>query len=130
MRIIGVDTDKRVCEACACPFCVRDTNGSYTHGERLGSQTQWHTHELRYVNGVVADVWEGVAVSQNKQGANMQGEDDGFALATTIAFSPDHKTPLFVNISHPLWIQTAATITDFTPTAPNSNFDIPASCPQ
>ena len=26
-RSIGRDTDERICLACGCPFCVRDTNG-------------------------------------------------------------------------------------------------------
>jgi len=118
-RIIGKDVDRRICEACSCPFCVRDTNGSFTHGEQSPSKTQWETVEDIEVQGVDVRVWRGRAISAR----------DDYALQTSIAYSSvDHSTPLFVNVSHPLWLQTAARIDNFTNSINGSDFAIPTSC--
>jgi len=118
-RVIGKDVDRRICEACGCPFCVRDTNGSFTHGEQFPSNTQWDTVEDIGIQGVDVRVWRGRAVSARED----------YALQTSIAYSSlDYRTPLFVNVSHPLWLQTAARIDNFTHVINSSDFAIPPSC--
>merc|ERR1719204_163751 len=64
-RKIGEDVDKRICEACGCPFCVRDTNGTFTHGENSGSMTSWESKENKILNGVDVIVWNGRAQSNS-----------------------------------------------------------------
>jgi NAD(P)H dehydrogenase (quinone) len=118
-RVIGKDVDRRICEACSCPFCVRDTNGSFTHGEQFPSKTQWENVEDIEIQGVGVRVWRGRAISARED----------YALQTSIAYSSvDHSTPLFVNVSHPLWLQSAARIDNFTRRINNSDFAIPPSC--
>jgi len=121
-RKIGQDVDKRICEACGCPFCVRDTNGTFSHGEESGSITGWQSKEKKIIEGVEVTVWTGRAQSTAAAGQK------SFDLETTIAYSRDGTTPLFVNVSHPLWVQTAARIDGFTNDIDKSHFDIPQGC--
>ena len=119
-RKIGIDVDARICEACGCPFCVRDTNGTFSHGEASGSVTLWQSKEQTKVSGMDAIVWKGRARSS--------ANGKSFDLETSIAYSINEKTPLFVNVSHPLWVQTAARLDGFTNDIDPSHFDIPQSC--
>ena len=121
VRTIGVDSDGRICSACACPFCTRDTNGTYTHGQFSMSRVDWAAPKRTMIRDIEVDVWVGDAVSLAKV-------DNNFALQTTVAFLPDGRTPAFVNVTHPLWIQTSATITNFKSAVPSDSFDIPAVC--
>jgi NAD(P)H dehydrogenase (quinone) len=52
VRTIGVDTDVRICRACACPFCTRDTNGTYSHGEYQQSKVEWEVAERKTINNI------------------------------------------------------------------------------
>lgn len=122
-RLIGRDVDARICGACGCPFCVRDTNGTYSHGERSNSVTEWGAKTRMIIGGHEVDVWKGTASSTGSGGA------EPFALGTNVAFFPDGITPAFVNVSHPLWVQTAASFEDFTTDVDNAEFGIPDNCP-
>jgi len=118
-RVIGTDVDARICEACSCPFCVRDTNGSFSHGEQYPSKTQWESSVDMTIQGVNVKVWRGKAVSAVQN----------YALHTSIAYSAeDPSIPVFVNVSHPLWLQTAARIDNFSRVIDDSVFTIPSSC--
>eukprot|EP00912_Choanoflagellata_sp_UC4_P000871 UC4_evm1s539 len=103
-RKIGRDVNSRICDACGCPFCVRDTNGSFTQREQWNpdllppSASTGHKHE-----NIEVTVWSGRASSS----ANSAGKT--FDLETTIVYVKDPKTnlydiPVHVNITHPLWI--------------------------
>jgi hypothetical protein len=67
------------------------------------------------------DVWTGQAVSTATTNSN-------FALETVVAFLPDGITPVYVNVTHPLWIQTSAAIRNFSNILPDGVFDIPEAC--
>lgn len=122
-RIIGKDVDARICEACSCPFCVRDTEGAFTHGEQFPSKTVWQSKERKLVFGRDVNVWTGVSVSSEKNAGHE------YALSTSIAYSTDgESTPLFVNVTHPLWVQTEARIDKFSHTIDDRVFDIPEGC--
>ena len=118
VRRVGVDVAARVCAACGCPFCVRDTNGTYSHGEHRGATTAWQKPARAVIDGESLNVWRGTATSQG-------GEH--YALSTGLAFTLD-GTPRFVNVSHPLWIQTAARVDGFERSVPDDAFDVPPSC--
>lgn len=118
-RTIGIDVSDRICKACGCPFCVRDTNGTFSHGEDAASSTVWNAAEKRVVAGESVNVWTGRASSQ--------GSESAFDLETTVAYNADGK-PLFVNVSHPLWVQTAARIDHFTNDIDQNEFTIPDEC--
>ena len=104
-RTIGKDVNARICSACGCPFCVRDTNGTYTTGEVAGQKTKtvWQTPVRTFLDGRNLLVYKGRA-----QGSG------SFDLETTVAFDSDSGFPVAVNVSHPLWITTAAKIDGFT----------------
>eukprot|EP00404_Azadinium_spinosum_P000849 CAMPEP_0180415716 /NCGR_PEP_ID=MMETSP1036_2-20121128/70_1 /TAXON_ID=632150 /ORGANISM="Azadinium spinosum, Strain 3D9" /LENGTH=603 /DNA_ID=CAMNT_0022420541 /DNA_START=70 /DNA_END=1882 /DNA_ORIENTATION=- len=119
-RSIGQDVDARICEACSCPFCVRDTNGTFAHG-KLPSTTEWSKPVRKQIGGADVLLWSGVARSS--------GQGETFPLQTSIAYAAaDATTPLFVNVSHPLWVQTAARIDNFSRSIPPGIFDIPQGC--
>jgi len=121
-RVIGRDVDKRICEACGCPFCVRDTEGTFTHGEQYPSKTVWNSKERTKIYGRDVYVWKGVAVSSDKEGQS-------YALSTSVAYgAADLSTPMFVNVTHPLWTQTQATIDYFSHEIDEHDFDIPDAC--
>jgi len=121
-RVIGRDVDKRICEACGCPFCVRDTQGTFTHGEDYPSQTVWNSKERTEIFGHDVYVWKGVAVSSVKEGQS-------YALSTSIAYlAADPSIPVYVNVTHPLWTQTQATVDHFTHEIDEHDFDIPDAC--
>ena len=120
VRTIGVDADARVCEACGCPFCVRDTNGSYTHGQKEPGTTAWDAPYYGSVGGETLTMWRGTARGRG-------ADEGGFALTTELGFRAD-GTPAHVNVSHPLWVATKARIDNFVPTAPDSAFDVPPTC--
>jgi len=117
-RVIGKDADPRICEACSCPFCVRDTNGSFTHGQQYPSKTHWTEKQDLRIMDVDVSVWRGKALSK----------DSNYALFTSIAYTRDSLVPVFVNVSHPLWIQTAAHIQGFKKEIDFRVFDVPRSC--
>jgi len=119
-REIGVDSPARICEACGCPFCVRDTNGTFSHGETSGSTTQWQSKEPKMINGVDVMVWTGRAESSTG--------GESFDLETSIAYSTTDMTPMFVNVSHPLWVETSAQLDQFSNSIETADFDIPDSC--
>ena len=120
MRTIGVDADARVCEACGCPFCVRDTNGSYTHGQKEPGTTAWDAPYYGSVGGETLTMWRGTARGRG-------ADEGGFALTTELGFRAD-GTPAHVNVSHPLWVATKARIDNFVPTAPDIAFEVPPTC--
>ena len=120
-RLIGKDVDKRVCEACACPFCVRDTNGRYSHGQYASSSTVWAPPANLTVGAEILQVWRGTATAAGSR----HGGD--FALTTDLGFRLD-GTPVLVNVSHPLWVQTQARVQHFQRSVPTGTFDIPPSC--
>lgn len=119
-RVIGRDVDSRICEACSCPFCVRDTNGSFTHGEQYPSKTLWEEKDELRIMDIDVSVWRGRALSS----------DGKYALFTSIAYTRDslHPVPVFVNVSHPLWMQTAAYIQGFKQEIDFHVFDVPDIC--
>jgi len=118
-RVIGRDVDNRICEACSCPFCVRDTQGKFSHGGKYPSKIVWESKETMNVLGAQAIVWQGRSVNAVEQ----------FALQTRIAYSIESPSvPIFVNVSHPLWVQTSARIDSFSHVIDNDAFDIPAKC--
>jgi hypothetical protein len=118
-RVIGRDANARICEACSCPFCVRDTQGKFTHGEKHPSKTVWESKRSMNVMGTQAIVWQGKAVSAI----------ESFALQTTIAYSAENPSvPIFVNVTHPLWVQTSARISNFSDAISDHAFDIPSKC--
>lgn len=121
-KLIGRDVDERICGACGCPFCVRDTQGSYTHGENSGAINRWTGPTREVLAGITVDVWTGTAEST---GSGAQP----FTLATSVAFLPDGVTPAFVNVSHPLWVQTAASVVDFNTVVSEDVFLVPKGCP-
>ena len=73
------------------------------------------------LDGVEVDVWSGVAESTSAS--------TPFALATVVGFLPDGVTPVLVNVSHPLWVQTSAKIDHFSTNVSDSDFGIPDGCP-
>ena len=85
-------TALRNCDAflLGCPFCIRDTNGSYSHGEDSGATNKWTGPNRQTIDGVEVDVWNGVAVSTSST--------TPFALGTAVGFLPDGVTPAFVNV--------------------------------
>ena len=64
-------------------------------------------------------MWHGTVVARN-------GHDE-YALSADLAFDLD-DTPLLVNVSHPLWTQSAARVEYFTRHVPDETFAIPRSC--
>jgi len=120
-RIIGVDTNVRICAACGCPFCVRDTNSTWSHSEGVnGTTTKWDPPTtFRDIDGTDLTLYKGVAVSESAS--------TDYALQTTVAFNADHL-PVLINVSHPLWMTTAARIEDFSSTLPKDVFNIPDDC--
>ena len=123
-RKIGRDTDPRVCLACGCPFCVRDTNGTFSAGDgHTPTVTAWQAPRVTTIDGKECLVFEGRA-----QGDKSGGQS--FDLETSIAYDlRDSTIPVFVNISHPLWISTRAAISNFRRTVPDGIFDVPQNCP-
>eukprot|EP01052_Picozoa_sp_SAG31_P011149 SAG31_NODE_626_length_13460_cov_14.387517_4_plen_320_part_00 len=114
-RVVGADLDPRVCEVCSCPFCIRDTNGTYPN-------TTWDViHSQRKVDGVDAYVWTGHQSS---------GQDDSHRVS--VAFVANRNTgelePFATNISDQLWVTSRAKILDYQPTADGSKFIIPDKC--
>lgn len=119
-RHIGRDVDARICSACGCPFCVRDTNGTFAaSGVRTDeTQTLWQRPQSRFVAGRDVIVYSG-----RSQGTG------SFDLETAIAYDArDGTTPVFVNISHPLWVSTSARIDDFTRNVDMRLLDVPDNC--
>ncbi|KAH8067364.1 hypothetical protein JL720_12401 [Aureococcus anophagefferens] len=55
------------------------------------------------------------------------GGSDDYSLKYDLAFDDDGH-PAFVNISHPLWISTAARVDGFTRDVAGDAFDIPRGC--
>ena len=54
-----------------------------------------------------------------------------FALATSVAFDPDWAVPMFINVSHPLWVTTAASVEGYsTDVNVTEAFAIPLKCPR
>jgi hypothetical protein len=123
-RNIGRDTDPRICRACGCPFCVRDTNGTFSAGDgHTPTTTAWQVPRLETIDGKECIVFDGRA-----QGDKSGGKS--FDLETSIAYDArDSTVPVFVNISHPLWISTRAAISNFRRTVPDGIFDVPDNCP-
>merc|ERR1711907_692016 len=115
-REIGVDVDARICTACGCPFCVRDTNGTFTTGQGQETVTSWSVPRSAVIRGELLTVYEGRA-----QGAN------AYDLRTSIAYNAS-GSPRFVNISHPLWINTVTSVEKFSHLVNASTFDIPEAC--
>ena len=116
-RVVGKDLDPRVCQVCTCPFCIRDTNGSYPN-------TTWdgpvkHTE----IGGVEVTVWSGHQSS---------GEHDSHRVS--VAFTGNKITgspePFGTNISDELWVTSRAMILNYQPTAPISDLRVPAICKQ
>jgi len=73
-------------------------------------------------------VWKGVAVSSTERNGGQ-----AYALSTSIAYSADDvesasPTPIFVNVTHPLWYQTEARLDRFSRSIDVSDFDIPGAC--
>merc|ERR1712176_388463 len=60
-RIIGKDVDARICQACSCPFCIRDTNGTFAQGDSGPSITKWTSKSRKFIQGKDVLVWDGVA---------------------------------------------------------------------
>ena len=100
---------------------MRDTNGTYTHGVQNPSSIRWSDPERMLVHGQEVDVWRGRAVSTADTSEN-------FALETDVAFLPDGITPAFVNVTHPLWIQTAAVVQHFTHVVNAADLEVPPQC--
>ena len=119
-RHIGKDVNARICKACGCPFCVRDTNGTFSHGEEREAATSWRPKEERVIEGRHTVVYSGRADSQSSMAS--------FDIETTIAYDAETKVPLFVNVSHPLWVQTAARIEGFSNSINQTDFNIPGGC--
>ena len=69
-------------------------------------------------------MWRGLAESDQQRGGQ------AFALTTDVAFLPDGQTPAFVNVSHPLWVQTAARVDAFTRMVDPHAWDVPDKCPK
>lgn len=120
-RKIGVDVDARICSACGCPFCVRDTNGSYAHPDASAglADVLWDAPRAFAREGRRFTAHAGVAVAV--------GGSDDYSLKYDLAFDDDGH-PAFVNISHPLWISTAARVDGFTRDVAGDAFDIPRGC--
>ena len=120
-RTIGVDVDARICSACGCPFCVRDTNGSYAHPDASAglADVLWDAPRAFSREGRRFTAHAGVAVAV--------GGSDDYSLKYDLAFDDDGH-PAFVNISHPLWISTAARVDGFTRDVAGDAFDIPRGC--
>ena len=120
-RKIGGDVDARICSACGCPFCVRDTNGSYAHPDASAglADVLWDAPRAFSREGRRFTAHAGVAVAV--------GGSDDYSLKYDLAFDDDGH-PAFVNISHPLWISTAARVDGFTRDVAGDAFDIPRGC--
>ena len=120
-RKIGEDVDARICSACGCPFCVRDTNGTYAHPDDNANSSAilWEAARPFTREGRRFTAHAGVAVA-------VGGADD-YSLKYDLAFDADGK-PAFVNVSHPLWISTAARVDDFSNVVPADAFDVPKNC--
>ncbi|KAH8045896.1 hypothetical protein JL720_16558 [Aureococcus anophagefferens] len=105
--------------ACGCPFCVRDTNGSYAHPDASAglADVLWDAPRAFSREGRRFTAHAGVAVAV--------GGSDDYSLKYDLAFDDDGH-PAFVNISHPLWISTAARVDGFTRDVAGDAFDIPA----
>ena len=119
VKTIGKDVDERICSACGCPFCVRDTNGTYTTGDGVQKTvTAWEAPVHTNMDGRDVQVYKGRAQGYHS-----------FDLETTVVFDSESGLPLAVNVSHPLWITTAAKIEDFTRDVDEfSAFAIPSGC--
>merc|ERR1712059_131870 len=100
---IGRDANTRICQACSCPFCTRDTNGTFTHGEDEPGATLWSSPKPIQIDGEDLLVWSGIAISDKG--------NQPFDVKTSIAYTrTDAPVPRYVNISHPLWMETFARI--------------------
>ena len=125
-RKIGVDVDARICAACACPFCVRDTNGSFAVGTGgVVGVTAWDSPYNSTRDGIAVVNYHGRAESA-------PGTSGGktFDLETVISYDAATGTvPMFVSISHPLWVSTAAKIEFFSNIVDDDAFDVPDKCP-
>ncbi|KAH8056340.1 hypothetical protein JL722_7646 [Aureococcus anophagefferens] len=108
-------------DACGCPFCVRDTNGSYAHPDASAglADVLWDAPRAFSREGRRFTAHAGVAVAV--------GGSDDYSLKYDLAFDDDGH-PAFVNISHPLWISTAARVDGFTRDVAGDAFDIPRGC--
>jgi hypothetical protein len=51
-----------------------------------------------------------------------------FVPQTDVAFLPGGTTPAFVNVSHPLWIQTAARVQSFSHEIDAAELEVPPDC--
>lgn len=121
-RVIGVDVAARICDACGCPFCVRDTNGSYVTPDATSDSSGsilWESPRAFTREGRDLVAHAGVAVAV--------GAGDDYSLKYDLAFD-DKGRPAFINVTHPLWISTAARVDGFSNTIPPDAFDIPKSC--
>jgi hypothetical protein len=97
------------------------------HAEAAGSETVWKTKERRTIHGHDVDVWTGRAQSAT---AGRQS----FDLETSIAYAHAHggarnaTVPMFVNVSHPLWVSTQASVEGFSNDVDSNAWDPPSSC--
>ena len=71
------------------------------------------------VGGETLNIWRGTATAESST--------EHYSISTDLAFDLD-GTPRFVNVSHPLWVQTAARIDGFVREAPDSVFEVPHEC--
>ena len=69
-------------------------------------------------------VWTGRAESSTDA-------NESFDLETSVAYTTTASgamVPAFVNVSHPLWVQTAARIDHFTNQVDPTAWDVPQAC--
>eukprot|EP00466_Bigelowiella_natans_P009725 jgi/Bigna1/137783/aug1.41_g12491 len=114
VRRIGIEVDERICGACGCPFCVRDTNGTFFHWGGSGGITEW-------TKDTSADlvVYRGTTKSSSTA--------DPFGLEISIGYEVN-ESPVFVNVSHPMWVQTSAKINGFSHMIDESQLEVPSQC--
>ena len=84
-----------------------------------GSDVVWDAARRLVRDGAAYDAYRGVAVAF--------GGGDDYALEYDLAFDGDGR-PAFVNVSHPLWISTAARVDGFSTDVDAWAFDIPETC--
>lgn len=110
---------ERLCRnACACPFCIRDTGGRWTTAE--GGEIQDVTWEAGNVSGSSpisgepVRVWRGVLV----------GDSLGIEYSVSLSGAP-HS----LRVDSPLWVSTSTSFAGFSTSTPADAFAVPSSCP-
>ena len=98
------DVDPRVCDACALPFGIRDTDGVYETDQGVG---------FEWAKDDDANAFTGVQASGG--------------LEMRIVFDTDGTTPLYESVNQPGWQRTIVTFSNWTTDVDGASF-VPPAC--